>query len=211
MSPKKYWLTAVNARGENSRRKNGPPVTDMSISPCPSIRPRRPFSACARAASTMRARRVYLKTTARIPTISSPPANSAATNCHPSSTSRTPRRSSLPRVRTIASLETTVCTIAEMTNPSASGQRTSQNMKKAICRAWPMAWKNKALRLHEPLNRVVEFLDFGVAIAGADGLSDAVLGVVGQKKEGNAFERGLHCAHLRQDVDAVPVVPDHLL
>src|SRR5712692_1349130 len=89
MSPKKYWLIAVNARCENRRRKKGPPVMDMSISPCPSMRPRSPFSACMRASSTMRARRVYLKTTARIPIISSPPANSAATNCHPSSTSRT--------------------------------------------------------------------------------------------------------------------------
>src|SRR6266852_1757073 len=119
----------------------------------------------------------------RIPIISRPPANSAATNCQPSRTSKTmpssktrlvlanskrmalarvaplrnnpreiataayeqlelaapksvakvtPRRSSLPSVRMIACLETTVCTIAEITKPSVSGHRTSQNMKKAI-------------------------------------------------------------------------------
>ena len=62
---------------------------DMSIAPWPSILPESPLSACFLASATMRARRVYLKAMASIAIISRPPANSAARNCQPSSTSRT--------------------------------------------------------------------------------------------------------------------------
>ena len=39
---------AVKPRGDVMRRQIGPPVTDMSISACPSIRPRSPRSALRR-------------------------------------------------------------------------------------------------------------------------------------------------------------------
>src|SRR5260370_14653744 len=57
----------------------------------------------------------------------------------------TPRRLSLPIVRTSAWLETTVCTIAEIAKPRVSGQRTSQNMKKAIWSAWPISFSTNNL------------------------------------------------------------------
>ncbi len=41
-SPQKLWLIAVSPRPENNRLRKGPSVIDISISPCPSIRPRRP-------------------------------------------------------------------------------------------------------------------------------------------------------------------------
>src|SRR5260370_40086429 len=59
----------------------------------------------------------------------------------------TPRRLSLPIVRTIACLETTVCTIAEIAKPRGSGQRTSQNMKKAIWSAWPRSLSTNTLAM----------------------------------------------------------------
>src|SRR5947207_13448245 len=58
-----------------------------------------------------------------------------------------PRKPSRPRTRPTAALETRDCTTAEMRKPRTSGQRTSQNMKKAICRASQIkvskrAWKD---------------------------------------------------------------------
>src|SRR6266849_6380055 len=95
----------------------------------------------------------------------------------------TPRRSSLPSVRMIACLDTTVCTIAEITKPSVSGQRTSQNMKKAICSASQISLStNTLLCLHETLNGAVELLDLGLAVTGPDRFGHAVLRVVGEKK-----------------------------
>jgi hypothetical protein len=38
-----------------------------------------------------------------------------------------------------------------------------------------------------------------------------VLGVIREQDEGDAVQRGLDRAHLGQDVDAVPIVLDHLL
>jgi len=46
-----------------------------------------------------------------------------------------PRKSGRPRTRTTARCDTTAWTIAESRNPSASGHRISQNMKKENSRA----------------------------------------------------------------------------
>src|SRR6266851_9671621 len=48
----KKLLTAVNPLPLNSREKNEPPDTLISIAACPSILPANPFSACAFAIST---------------------------------------------------------------------------------------------------------------------------------------------------------------
>src|SRR2546430_3126123 len=60
----------------------------MSIAAWPSTRPRRPRSACCRAASTSCGRRVHRKSSARIRIMSTPPANSAPTNGQPSRINR---------------------------------------------------------------------------------------------------------------------------
>src|SRR5437660_4277375 len=81
---------AVKARPEKRRRMKGPSVMDMSISPWPSmLEPTTPRSACRLASSTIRRLKVSLKRIQRITAISSPPANSAPTNCHPRRTRRT--------------------------------------------------------------------------------------------------------------------------
>jgi len=61
------------------------------------------------------------------------------------------------------------------------------------------------------LNGAVELLDLGLAVTGPDRFGHAVLRVVGEKKERDALERGFDRADLRQDVDAVAVIVDHLL
>jgi len=57
----------------------------MSMSAWPSIDPATPWSAWARAASTMRRRTNSRNAIARNTIISGPPTNSAKVNCHPSS------------------------------------------------------------------------------------------------------------------------------
>ena len=73
----------VSARAEKSRRRNGPPLMDMSMAPRPSILPSRPRSAWRRACSTRRRRSVNRKMTASSTIITRPPLNSAARNCQP--------------------------------------------------------------------------------------------------------------------------------
>src|SRR5438445_9616935 len=98
-----------------------------------------------------------------------------------------------------------------MRKPTASGHRTSQNMKKAICSASQTAWRTNTLASDEPLDGAVQLLDLGAAAAGADRLRDAVLGVVRKKLQRDAVERSFGGADLGQDVDAVSIVRDHLL
>src|SRR6202171_5341661 len=220
---------AVNARGENSRVRNGPSVMEWSISPWAScVEPKTPRSACCLAPSIIRWRSVTLKRTQRMTAMSRPPANSAATNCQPSRMRRTrpssktrfvdanskmialpklaprrnralptataayehdelaapkpharrkPFRSGLPRVRATARFDTTVWTIAESRKPKASGQRTSQSMKSAICRACRIALSTTKSELapHEPLDRFVELLDLLAPTPREDALRAAVL------------------------------------
>src|SRR5260370_39484714 len=47
----------------------------------------------------------------------------------------------------MACLEATDCTIAEIAKPRVSGQRTSQNMKKAIWSAWPISLSTNTLAM----------------------------------------------------------------
>src|SRR6266851_3405344 len=82
----KKLLTAVNPLPLNSREKNEPPDTLISIAACPSILPANPFSACAFAISTSFDVTVKRKSTAMKITIKRPPTNSAAVNCQPSRT-----------------------------------------------------------------------------------------------------------------------------
>ena len=63
--------------------------TDISISACPSIRPRRPRWACSRASPTSRAVSSRRNRTATTTIISGPATNSAAVNCHPSTSAIT--------------------------------------------------------------------------------------------------------------------------
>ena len=75
--------------GDATRARIDPsPPTDMSIAACPSMRPANPRSACRFTSAirswVMTARNITVSRTIII----SPPANSAATNCHPISTAR---------------------------------------------------------------------------------------------------------------------------
>src|SRR6266849_4041853 len=84
----KKLLTAVNPLRLNSREKNEPPETLISIAACPSILPVNPFSACALAICTSFGVKVKRKITAMKITIKIPPTNSAAMNGHPIRTIR---------------------------------------------------------------------------------------------------------------------------
>src|SRR6266508_6744204 len=81
-------LVAVKPLSERSRDQAEPPVTAMSISAWPSIRPATPRSAWRRAAWTSWGRSVARNTSASSRIISGPPTNSATVNCQPSSTAR---------------------------------------------------------------------------------------------------------------------------
>ena len=77
---------AVRPLAERIRDQMEPSVTAMSMSAWPSMRPARPLSAWARAASTSRRRRKTLNTRAMKTIMRGPPTNSARVNCQPSST-----------------------------------------------------------------------------------------------------------------------------
>jgi hypothetical protein len=90
----KVWLMAVKPFDEAIRRRIGPSVTAMSISACPSIRPRTFRSACFLACSIERRDTIVRSTTTITRIMIGPPMNSAAANCQPSSTaSRIPSSS----------------------------------------------------------------------------------------------------------------------
>ena len=63
----------------------------------------------------------------------------------------------------------------------------------------------------EPLDRAVQLFDLGSAPARADGLGDAVLGVIRKQQQRDAVERRFRGSDLGQNIDAVPVRLDHLL
>src|SRR5438552_13773780 len=79
----KRWLIAVKPRGDRIRCASVPPETDMSIAACPSMYPRRPRSACARASATSRRDATRRSTSASTTIMIGPPTNSAAVNCQP--------------------------------------------------------------------------------------------------------------------------------
>ena len=85
----KKWLTEVKPLGVRVRARMDPsPPTDISIAACPSMRPNSPRSACC-FASTIRCGVMTPRSiTVSNATIIKPPANSAATNCHPTSTAK---------------------------------------------------------------------------------------------------------------------------
>lgn len=64
---------------------------------------------------------------------------------------------------------------------------------------------------YEPLHRFVELPDLIGAAAGEDRLGYAMLGMVGEKLEGNTLECSPRRVDLREDVDAVSILFDHLL
>ena len=65
-----------------------PPLTDMSISACPSIRPAMPRSACRLASATISGRKKSRKSTTSKATMTGAPTASANMNCQPMSTTR---------------------------------------------------------------------------------------------------------------------------
>jgi hypothetical protein len=79
------WLTAVRPSGDVSRDQSEPPESDMSISAWPSMIPRTPRSAWVFAAPTSLGVRNRRNRTAMIAIMIGPPTNSAAVNCHDSS------------------------------------------------------------------------------------------------------------------------------
>src|SRR5438309_3463859 len=64
---------------------------------------------------------------------------------------------------------------------------------------------------HQTLDGVVELSDLFASASGPDSLRYAMLGVVGEQLQRHAFECGPGCVDLGEDVDAVPVLLDHLL
>jgi hypothetical protein len=85
----KWWLIAVNPFGDVMRATIAPsPVTDMSIAACPSMRPTSPRSACRFASAIRCCVMTPRSMTVSNATIIKPPANSAATNCHPIRTAK---------------------------------------------------------------------------------------------------------------------------
>src|SRR5207245_9683971 len=64
---------------------------------------------------------------------------------------------------------------------------------------------------HQPLDRVVELADLLASAAAPDRLRDTMLGVVGEQLESDALECGPRGVDLGEDIDAVPILLDHLL
>src|SRR5579864_6962803 len=64
---------------------------------------------------------------------------------------------------------------------------------------------------HEPFNSVVELSHLCLAAPRADRLGHTVLGVVGEQLEGDALECCPRRVDLGQDVDAIPILLNHLL
>src|SRR6266705_1606672 len=121
---------AVNARREKSLERKGPSVMDTSISPC---------------ASLVEANSKMIALTKVAPRRKSALATATAAYEHDElaaprpHASTKPFKSGLPRALVTARFETTVWIMAEIRNPRARGQRTSQSMKNEICRACRIA------------------------------------------------------------------------
>src|SRR6516162_5291857 len=71
--------------------------------------------------------------------------------------------------------------------------------------------ERQAHLLHQFLVGSLAGFGVGGGAVAADAAGDAVFHVVGEQLDTHGVERGAHGRHLREDVDAVAVVIDHLL
>ena len=64
---------------------------------------------------------------------------------------------------------------------------------------------------HQPADGGHHLIGLGVALFGGSGADHAMMGVIVQQPERDLVQRRLGGADLGKDVDAIPIVLDHLL
>src|SRR2546422_332790 len=92
------------------------------------------------------------------------------------------------------------------TRPSSKTRLVDANSKRIA-----LTTNIPGLAPHQALDRVIEFSHLLASAARPDRLRYAVLGVIGQELERDAFECGPGGVDLGQDVDAVAILRHHLL